>query len=73
VIGPSLITSTIVNIKEEGKCLWTTQTNLQITYMGKMDLHMTIMVNMITCCLIHDLLLARNEIDIEHMLHILEE
>ncbi len=34
---------------------------------------MTIVPDMITCYLIYNLLVARNEIDIKHMLHILEE
>jgi hypothetical protein len=41
--------------------------------LGKTYLHMTIVPNMITCYLFHNLLVARNEIYIEHMLYILEE
>jgi hypothetical protein len=65
----------IINIREEGP-LWKMPleySNKSSKNLGKTYLHMTIVLNMITCYFIYNLLLARNEIDIKHMLHILEE
>jgi hypothetical protein len=64
-----------INIKKEGP-LWRMPleySNKPSKNLGKTYLHVTIVPNMITCYFIYNLLLARNEIDIKHMLHILEE
>jgi hypothetical protein len=65
----------IINIRKEGP-LWKMPleySNKSSKNLGKTYLHVTIVPNMITCYLIYNLLLARNEIDIKHMLHVLEE
>jgi hypothetical protein len=64
-----------INIRKEGP-LWIMPleySNKPSKNLGKTYLDMTIMLDMITYYLIYNLLLARNEIDIKHMLHILEE
>jgi len=64
-----------ISIRKEG-LLWIMPleySNKPSKNLGKTYLHVTIVPNMIACYIIYNLLFAKNEIDIKHMLHILEE